>query len=333
MRLRLAFALAASTVLLAACGGSQTQSDPLTAEAVPLFPDDPGRTRLGALRYAGGVALTSTDGRFGGWSAMEISADGTRLLALSDSADWMTADLTLDEDGSLTGLSGMEIAPLLDADGNPFNGEDADAEGLAPLGGGRFAVSFERRHRIEAYDIGPDWSGIGDARGEALPAPPGADRLRNNAGMEALAVSGDVLWAGVEHPLVEGQPHTLWRFDLSMPDALPQARSLALSPGFGLTALAPDDAGGLFVVERFWARNVGNHIRVGQFSAGDLNESAQPAEPVLLAEISPQMTVDNIEAIAVAEINGEMRLFLMSDDNFNAAQRTLLLSFVIEDDR
>jgi hypothetical protein len=38
----------------------------------------------------------------------------------------------------------------------------------------------------------------------------------------------------------------------------------------------------------------------------------------LLAEITPDMTVDNIEAIAVIEIAGETRLFLMSDDNFNA---------------
>ena len=324
-------ALAASVLLVAACG--QAETDPiLTAESLVLFPDDPGRTRLDALRYAGGVALESRDDRFGGWSAIEVSEDGARLLALSDRGGWMTARLIFDEDGALSGLSEMSIAPLLDAEGRELDGEAADAEGLAPLGGGRYAVSFERRHRIEAFDIAADWSGIGTARGEALPAPPGADRLRNNAGMEALARSGEILWAGVEYPLVEGQPHTLWRFDLSDPDAPPQARSLALAPGFGLTALASDGEGGLYIVERFWARNVGNRIRIGRLSAGDLNESAEPAAPVLLAEVAPDMTVDNIEAIAVTHGDGGTRLFLMSDDNFNQAQRTLLLSFLIEAD-
>jgi hypothetical protein len=315
--------------LAAAC--SETETEPaLTAETVVLFPDDPGRTRLGALRYTGGVALESSDDRFGGWSAVEISEEGARLLTLSDRANWMTARLVYAEDGALVGLSEMTIAPLLDAEGRALDGDAVDAEGLAPLGGGRYAVSFERQHRIEAFDLGDDWSGIGAARGETLPAPPGADRLRNNAGMEALARSGEILWAGVEYPLVEGQPHTLWRFDLSDPDAPPQARSLSLTPGFGLTALASDGEGGLYIVERFWARNIGNRIRIGQLSAEDLNEGAQPAQPTLLAEITPDMTVDNIEAIAVIEIAGETRLFLMSDDNFNAAQRTLLLSFVIE---
>lgn len=327
MMLRLA--LAASVFLIAACSEAETEPV-LTAQTVALFPDDPGRTRLGALRYAGGVVLDSPDQRFGGWSAMELSQDGARLLALSDRADWMTARLVFAEDGALTGLSEMRIAPLLDADGRELDGEAADAEGLAPLGGGRYAVSFERRHRLEAFDLLEDWSGVEAARAEPLPAPPGADRLRNNAGIEALAVSGAALWAGVEYPLVEGQPHTLWRFDLNDPDAPPQARSLALAPGFGLTALAPDGQGGLYIVERFWARSIGNRIRIGQLSAEDLNEGVQPARPVLLAEISPEMTVDNIEALAMAEIEGETRLFLMSDDNFNAAQRTLLLSFTIE---
>jgi hypothetical protein len=40
--------------------------------------------------------------------------------------------------------------------------------------------------------------------------------------------------------------------------------------------------------------------------------------------------VDNFEAAATAVINGETRLFILSDDNFNASQRSLLLSFAVE---
>jgi YD repeat-containing protein len=324
-------ALAASTLLVAACTEAETGST-LTAEPVALFPDDPGRERVGALRYTGGLVLSSDDDRFGGWSAIEVSEDGARLLALSDNASWMTARFAYDGDGRLSGLTDIDITPMLDSDGRLLEGDAADAEGLAPLGGGSYAVSFERQHRIERYEIGADWSAIATAAAEPLPAPPGAERLRNNAGIEALAVSGEALWAGVEYPLVEGQPYTLWRFDPADETAAPRALALALTAGFGLTALAPDGEGGLFVVERFYARNVGNRIRIGRLSVETLNEGSGPIMPELVAEISPEMTVDNIEAIALAEVDGEPRLFLMSDDNFNARQRTILLSFALEDE-
>jgi len=322
-------ALAASALLVAACSEPETGSA-LTAEPVALFPDDPGRTRLGALRYTGGLVLSSDDARFGGWSAMEVSEDGARLLAISDRASWMTARFTFDDAGHLSGLTDIEIAAVLDADGRPYEGAAADAEGLAPLEDGAYAVSFERQHRIERYEIGADWSAIASATASPLPAPPGADRLRNNAGIEALAVSGEALWAGAEYPIVEGQPYTLWRFDQSDLNAAPRALALSLTSGFGLTALTSDGEGGLYIVERFYSRNIGNRIRIGRLSAQALNAGAGPVTPEPLVEMSPDMTVDNIEAIALAQIGGETRLFLMSDDNFNAAQRTLLLSFAIE---
>jgi hypothetical protein len=193
----------------------------------------------------------------------------------------------------------------------------------------RIAVSFERQHRIDRYEIGADWSATATAVASPFPAPPGADRLRNNAGIEALALSGEALWAGVEYPLVEGQPYTLWRFDPADETAAPRALALALTSGFGLTALTPDGEGGLFIVERFYSRDIGNRIRIGRLSVETLNEGSGLITPDLVAEISPEMTVDNIEAIALAQIDGENRLFLMSDDNFNARQRTLLLSFAV----
>ncbi|WP_269844607.1 hypothetical protein [Alkalicaulis satelles] len=39
------------------------------------------------------------------------------------------------------------------------------------------------------------------------------------------------------------------------------------------------------------------------------------------------MTVDNIEGAAVVTVDGRQRLHLISDDNFSASQRTLLMSF------
>jgi hypothetical protein len=212
-----------------------------------------------------------------------------------------------------------------------LTGKRADAEGLADLGDGRYAVSFEREHRIAVYRIGADWSGLAEAVPETFPAPPDADRLRANGGAEAMARIRETLWVAIERPIVDGQPHTLWRYDLARLDTPPHSAALTITPDFGLAGLAPDGDGGLIVVERFWARGVGNRVKLGQIPAGAL-DAAGPMTPEPLAALEPSMTVDNFEAVALAEMNGERRLFVMSDDNFNNAQRTLLLSFIWPED-
>ena len=326
-------ALAALSLLtMAACTPAPSERAEVTSEPVALFPDDPGRRGLGELHYAGGLDLSGGGRRFGGWSAMEVSDDGSRLLAVSDSGAWMTAGLEYDRGGDLAGLSGVVIASMLDEAGAPLAGDRADAEGLAHLGGGRYAVSFERDHRIAVYDIGPDWSAIQTARPEPFPAPPGAERLRANAGAEALVRLETALLVGIEDPIVDGQPNTVWRYDLNRLDTPPQSADLALTPGFGLTGLTPDGGGGVIVLERFWARDVGNRIKIGRIPPGALDASGGPITPEPVAAFDPSMTVDNFEAVALTQVNGDRRLLVLSDDNFNNAQRTLLLSFAWPED-
>jgi hypothetical protein len=326
MAQRIAFA-ALFMLTAAACGPSSTEAPGVQTAPVALYTDDPDRRDLGALRYTGGLSLSSESALFGGWSAIEVSEDGARLLAISDSGAWMTAGLVYDASGELIGLNDLDMAPMLDADGRPLSGTRADAEGLTPLGEGRFAVSFERDHRLEVYAIGEDWSQIGTATPSPFPAPPGADRLRANAGAEAMGRIEDQLWVGIEYPIVDGQPNTLWRYDLTRLDTPPQSTAVTLNPGFGLTGMAPDGQGGVLLVERFWARDVGNRVILGQLTGDALAEADGPLAPQILARLEPDMAVDNFEAVAVAVIDGERRVFLVSDDNFNAQQRTLLLSF------
>ncbi|MFP4520297.1 MAG: esterase-like activity of phytase family protein [Oceanicaulis sp.] len=321
---------AAIAGLIAACGAAEPADIAVSAEPVALFPDDPGRTRLGALRFAGGLVLDGDHDSFGGWSALELSPDGARLLALSDRGAWMTARLDV-RAGAPAGLSDVRIAPVLGAEGGPLVGERADAEGLAGLGAGRFAVGFEREHRIAVFELGEDWAGVETASETAFPGPPGADRLRANAGIEALAATPDHLYAAVEDPIVSGQPHTLWVYDRAALDAPPRALQVAVEPGFGLTALTAGPQGAIYMVQRYWSRDVGNRIRIARLSAEALaGAGGAPLRPEILAELEPDMTVDNIEAAAFAQVGGAPMLFVISDDNFNPAQRTLLLAFRVE---
>jgi hypothetical protein len=49
---------------------------------------------------------------------------------------------------------------------------------------------------------------------------------------------------------------------------------------------------------------------------------------VEIATLVPPINIDNMEALAIrATMDGRTRLLLMSDDNFSALQRTLILQF------
>lgn len=299
----------------------------INALAVTLYPDDPGRNDAGQLVYRGGLELTSDDPAFGGFSAIEMSADGSRLLAVSDRGQWLVADLVHDAAGAPVALENVRMAPLLSFDGVPFEGRWADAEGLARWSDGVYLVSFERHHRVESYILGEDWSLIGSANATRLPPPPGVDALPDNGSFEALAVQSGHAWVGVEYPQGLTGRHRVFRYDLSDPGVEATEHTIELTPGFGLVAFAELGNGRLLAMERFWQREIGNYIRISRISeAAILDASNRPAAE-LLAMITPNMTVDNIEGAAVVTIDGRQRLYLMSDDNFSATQRTLLMSF------
>jgi hypothetical protein len=330
----LKFCLAAG--LLAVSAACSAQPDTLVSgertvsvHAVPvaLYPDDPERRDVGELVYRGGLELTSSDPAFGGFSAIELDADGTRLLAVSDRGQWLVADLVHDEGGAPVALENARMAPLLSFDGVPFEGRWADAEGLAHWSHGVYLVSFERHHRVESYILGEDWSLIGSANATGFPPPPGADALPDNGSLEALAVQSGFAWVGVEYTEGDTGIHRVFRYNLADPGVDATEHTIELTPGFGLVAFAELGNGQLLTMERFWQSEIGNRIRISRISeAAILDPDNQPAAE-LLAEITPDMTVDNIEGAAVVTINGRQRLYVISDDNFSATQRTLLLSF------
>jgi hypothetical protein len=49
--------------------------------------------------------------------------------------------------------------------------------------------------------------------------------------------------------------------------------------------------------------------------------------PEPLAVLHPPMSIDNFEGVAAFATEGEVRVLMLSDDNFSDAQRTLLLAF------
>lgn len=330
-----------AALALAGCGGEPERPHTLrlAVEPIALFPDNPEARELVRLHYRGGLSLRSDHADFGGVSGLDVSDDGSRLLAVTERGRWLTATLVYDEDGDLAGIGEMRVIPMLDAHGEPLNGGRANGvrvRGLAALSGGRAAVSFDGEPRLAVYEIGEDWSGLETAPARPLPAPPGSDRWSEQGGLRALAEADGALWVGVEYPAVAGQSHPVFRYDLDALDQEPSGHTLRLALGHGLTAMAGLSETELVVIERSWTRASGVSVRVSRapISAIRSERGRIPGRVELLAELSGGARVDNFEGAGIAWIDERPRLLLISDndqseddgdDHNNGA--TLLMSF------
>lgn len=308
------------SLALAACAGAAVSSHPWTPEVQAdgwaaaggatrqVGLGWPGGAKLAeGVRFAGGVQLIAAPASaLHGLSDLTLTRDGG-FLAVSDSGDLVRGRLTLDQAGRLTGLDDLRVRRLTLADRTPIADKaDGDAEGLALTEDGEVLVSFERDHRIWSY--GP--LDALRARPETRPHP--AADFPLNAGMEALA-------AGPDGWRVGGEEGGVW--DCSRDGCRVVVEATPPPDDWRLTGLTRDPGGeGWFAVQRSWRPPFDVRARVRRMDAdGALG-------PVLV-ELKLPGLVDNFEGVA-AEAKGEgVRLYILSDDNANPAQKTLMLAF------
>lgn len=266
-----------------------------------------GATLATGVRYAGGLILRGPG--LHGLSDLKITdtrPDEARAWVVSDFGDLIRFTLRLDSTGRLVGADTAVSRPLTDPDGAVLSPKpNADAEALVLLADGRVLVAFERDHRIWSYG-----AGAGE-RPLAVAAPTVA--LPENEGLEGLAPAGPTGWL----TLAEGGG--AW---LCSVDCIPFG-SQALNPadGYRFTGADRDPAGdGWFVVERFYRPPLDMRVRVRRLSAAGVLSAP-------LIQLRPPASVDNFEGVAAATGPGGTRLYLLSDDNANPLQKTLLLAF------
>lgn len=283
--------------------------------------------QVGRLRFRGGLQLIMRDDNsehdFGGLSGLEILEDN-RFLAVSDYGDWIEARLVLDESGALVGFADPRGARQRDEHGDVFiNKEASDAEGLTQLPDGRFAVSYEQTQSIRVFDLNRDGP-FGASR--AGPRPEGAPALPGNVGLEALASTAEgELVIGAEGGSTETTP--LWLAPLDAQAPVPAIAQYKPEHGFSLTSLDRLPNGDFVALERFFSPVIGPRARITRFSAAALRAGGV-IEPEELARLAPPFPIDHFEGIAATRApDGGVRLYVLSDDNFSARQRTLLLAF------
>jgi hypothetical protein len=327
---------------------------PIKATPVPLQSLNPLRRKLDKLTFVAGFHLVSSSERFGGLSGLDVLDDGN-LLAVSDQGDFVWIDLAKD---GVTPVA-ARLAAMRDANGGLLAAKsEGDAEGLA-FHDGLALVSYERNHRVLAFDLaacgGAARGGPITIDGYSTPlsqvfASSGIE-VSSNSGPEPLGVTKDwYLLSGLETKLGDASPLSARPlearpdFDIRIGGGLPEFVGLdVVEAGVGRKDLR------IFSLHR--ARNAlsSNVITIAEtrltrtldptdFSRGvpgDVDDRLRyrfsAGETSRLADMSLLLTIDNFEGIAAKEMSdGGVRLYVISDNNFSASQRTLLMVFDLE---
>lgn len=313
------------------------EARPITVTVIPFDfdRDRPERKTFGKLIFRGGLNLFATSPFFGGYSGLVIDASGRQILAISDAGTWLRA--TLDYDGrKLKAVRQTVVGPILGKDGKPLR-EDRkrDAEGISLLKGnterGTAYVSFERNHRIQRYPFSA--ARFGPPNG-SVSLPRAAKRMKSNQGLEALTVirAGKLkgtLLAFSERLLGKGGALQGWLIGGPTPGPI----ALKRIGGFDITDAASLPDGGIILLERRFRFSEGVKMRIRRIRATEIRRGALVAGETLF-EAADIYNIDNMEGIAAhRSAAGETIITLISDDNFSAFQRTLLMQFALPDER
>ncbi|MFD3191251.1 esterase-like activity of phytase family protein [Sedimentitalea sp. HM32M-2] len=253
---------------------------------------------------------------FGGFSGLELSGDGQRMIAITDRARVVFATLQR-QAGRITGVVPRRWARLRGQNGALLIGHIVDSEGLAIAPDDSLFISFERVHRVSHYATPTTASrGLHRAAGfRDMPRNGGFEALAIDAAGRLFALPEDGQDAQGRIPLYRWQ-NGVWSqpFDLIGDD-----RFLPVGADFG-----PD--GRFYVLERgynlFGFRSRVRSWRLSETGARDERCELQTATG----------THDNLEGLAIwRDAGGRLRLTMIADDNFFFLQRTELVEYVLQD--
>lgn len=269
----------------------------------------------GAATYLGSFRWQMDDPAFGGFSAIELDPDGQGFMALTDRGYTVAGRIARDGSGRITAITAAPPAPLRDIDGQPLRRLRSDSEGLAMAPGGGFHVAFEGRHRVSHH---------AHAEAPATPVPdhPAFAGMQLNSSLEGLAVDrrGHVFTLPERSGALD-RPFPVYRFDGRGWD-IPFA--LSRSGGFLPVGLDIGPDGWLYVLERALT-GPGFRTRLRRL---DVTGDRIRAEEVLLQ--TGTATHDNLEGLSVwQDAAGQIRVTMISDDNFRFFQRTELVEYAV----
>ena len=309
------------------------QAEPTVPVINAISPDaPPGR----------GWSLRHPSLRFGGLSGMAVTgvaADGRiSLTAVSDRGTLVRFTLTPDGAPDLTvepevrPLTGLNLQPLL-------KNRDRDSEEIVARADGSLLISFEMDHRLWAYP--PNLA----SPPVAVALPDDFGQVINNGGLEGMALHPDGRLLLVQESTVpddSGSAHgsgspdrRLIRAWVGIPDDRHPGqyrwspRRIAAFEDYevsGATALAD---GTVLLIERAWSFPLTFHTRIRRLGPELWDDGAKVLDGPELFRPDPAAIHENYESLVVLPTRSgtekDPHLFILSDNNFLTAQKTLLL--------
>lgn len=255
--------------------------------------------------------------RFGGFSALHLSADGTQFVALSDRGGFVTGTFARDAKGRILSIDTSPVTPLLGSDGKPLKKGRTDSEGLAVAPDGTTYVSFEGRARVQRYS---------DLAGPAqdIRSAPAFAEMEGNAALEALAIGPDgALYTMPEESGGKTTPFPVYRYakgKWTQPFAVPRHGFFLISDA----TFGPD--GRFYILERQFLGLSGFASRIRRF---DLTKQGLTQEKTLF-QTEPG-TFDNLEGLSVWQSPTGLRATMISDDNFIPIFRSQIVEYQLPD--
>lgn len=285
----------------------------------PLDMADVGASNeAGELPVVRGWELTSPHSRFGGFSALAFEGQG-RLLLVSDNGH--VVRFSLNSEGK---VAEVQIAPLPSPDGQGHRKSQADAEAVTvDSQSGKIWVALEGRNEI--WRLNPALSRI-EARTKLK-----SSRWPGNRGPEAMARLGD----GRTIVISEGADKDPRGVEALLYDGDPAEKSSKAIRFFY-------DARGKGAVSDAAALPEGRvlliHRRLGFFPifttyVAILDPAHIAADAVVRSRgigRVPRALAENYEGAAVTMEQGRPSLWLVSDNNFQSWQRSLLVQFRLD---
>jgi len=265
--------------------------------------------------FLSAVAVDQPDRRFGGFSAILVSADGAGFVALSDRATLMEGVLLRDPSGLLVAVRPGALRRLSGPDGARLHHRRADSEGLARAPDGTTYAAFELDTRVARLDPAT-------GRTTDLPHNPAFDVLPDNGALEALAVDAEgTLYAVPER--TTGPDIPVYRFrDGAWIDPLTLPRLGTFLPV--AADIGPD--GRFYLLERRFHGLAGFSSRLRRFA---LTPAGFGPGATLLQ--TPPGLHDNLEGLAVWRSPGGLLASMIADDNFNPLQHTEIVEYRLPD--
>ena len=291
-------------------------SQNIALRPLPLDPAYAGQRRVGDLIFLNAWELQSDNEDFGGISALTALSDG-RFVGVSDAGTLIGFGLNNDDR-----IDRPFIAPLPDAFGPEKTYKDRDSEGITyDAASGQFWVSYEAKHAIRRFSRS-------FARSTGVVRPHEMQDWPSNKGPETLIRLQDGRFIVISESLENDDSHQALLFSGDPVEVgSTVVRFTYLPPaGYRITDGVALPDGRLLLLHRWIGMPNGFAAKLAIIATEDIAKNRTVKGPVI-ATIAAPLLIDNMEGVAVTNEGKDTVIWLISDDNFNVFQRTLLMKF------